>query len=265
MDLNKVLESGVRLKDYVSPCSYLEDRDSTIEGFLIQLVDDRLLEELLESGYRHFGYHYFRPVCAGCHRCIPIRIPLEGFRFSRSAKRLFRRNAGFVIQLHRSYPSRKAYELYRRHNRRFENKVSQSFEEFSLAFFYPSPWAYQLSVWDNDRLVAVSHLDITANMTSAVYTYYEDSYRSASLGTFLIFKAAEIGLRLNQRYLYLGYYVHENRHMNYKVRFRPNQLLLREGEWIDYMDSGGDILHSGALDHGFTPHSRLHQANPVDR
>jgi arginyl-tRNA--protein-N-Asp/Glu arginylyltransferase len=253
-EANKLLTRGAKLEDYVSPCNYLKDQTSTMEGMLIHLVDDRMLEYLLESGYRHFGYHYFRPLCRDCHQCIPIRIGLENYRFPRSAKRLFKRNAGFSVKLERPRPSQEAHSLYLKHSRRFDDRACQSFEEFSLSFFYPSPWAYQLSVRAGDRLIAVSHLDITANMTSAIYNYFDDAYEAASPGTFLIFKTVEMALRLKQHHVYLGYYVPGNRHMNYKTRFRPNQLLLREGEWIDYMDPKGTILPPPPPHHGFHPH-----------
>ena len=92
------------------------------------------------------------------------------------------------------------------------------------AFFHPFPFSFQLSVHDGSRLVAVSHLAVTENALSTIYCYYDDSYTRESLGTYAISKEIEIGRERGASFLYLGYYVAENRHMSYKGRFHPSQV-----------------------------------------
>jgi len=257
--MRKLAVKGIKLEDYVSPCSYLEGRTSIIESVLIHFFDHLSLEGLLENGYRHFGNYFFRPVCRECHQCIPIRIPVKAFRFSKSARRLFKRNERLTVNLDRPVLYLEAYNLYRKHLNRFSDNGQQSYDEFIKSFYYPSPSAYQMSIHDGNKLVAVSHLDITPHTTSAVYSYYDDEYYAESLGTFLIYKALELSQRLKQDYFYLGYYVPENRHMNYKLRFRPNQLLVKEHYWLDYLGENGGILNPDLTDLGFVPVTRLNE------
>ncbi len=139
---------------------------------------------------------------------MPLRIPLAGFSFSKSGRRVLARGAKFVTVLEPPKPSTEAFELYRKHKRRFKDSYSEKDLEFEFqTFFHPFPFSLQLSVRDGSRLVAVSHLDATKNALSAVYCYYDDSYTRESLGTFAINKEIEIGLERGASFLYLGYYV----------------------------------------------------------
>ena len=215
------------------------------------------MESLLACGYRHFGDFFYRPICGLCHRCVPLRIPLSDFSFSQSGKRALIRGAKFVTVLERPQPSNEAFELYRKHKRRFKADYAESDLEFQFqAFFDPFHSSFQLSIRDGSRLVGVSHLDVTENALSAIYCYYDDSYVRESIGTFAINKEIEIGRERGASFLYLGYYIAENQHMSYKGRFHPSQVLLQEGQWIDYRDSKGKVVE---IDSGieFSPKTLL--------
>jgi arginine-tRNA-protein transferase len=215
---------------------------------IVESLSDSDLEELLAAGYRHFGTHFFRPVCSPCHKCLPLRIPLSDYCFSRSGRRLLRRNTRFFVTLTPPFPTFAAYELYLKHKERFDlprdERRQESYHDFVDIFFHPFPFAYQLSVYDGDRLIAVSHLDMTASVISVVYCYYNDRYTRESLGSFAVYREIEIGLKRNLDFVYLGYYIPENRHMRYKVRFRPNQVLREEDRWEDLLDTGGNLQNT---------------------
>ena len=229
------------LPETTTDCPYLPGRAATTEAFISYAMNEGDLETLLARGYRHFGPYFYRPVCRLCHQCVPLRIPLSDFSFSRSGKRALARGARFVTVLERPQPSHEAFALYRRHKRRFrEDKAETDLESGFEAFFYPFPFSFQLSIRDGSRLVGVSHLDVTVNALSAIYCYYDDSYTRESIGTFAINKAIEIGRARGASFLYLGYFVAENRHMSYKARFHPSQVLLQEGQWVEYRDSKGE-------------------------
>ena len=255
---------GFLLPETTEDCPYLSGRASTTENFVAGDLTESDMEGLLASGYRHFGPYFYRPICKLCHQCVPLRIPLDGFSFSKSGRRVLVRGAKFVTALERPQPSNEAFELYRKHKRRFKDSYSESALEFEFErFFYPFPFSFQLSVRDGSRLVAVSHLDMTENALSAIYSYYDDSYTRESLGTFAINKEIEIGRERGASFLYLGYYVAENRHMSYKGRFHPSQVLLQEEEWVDYRDLGGKVLEDNRRVE-FFPKTRL-QAEAHER
>jgi len=254
---------GFLLGESTGACPYISGNLATHERLVAESLGERDLEELLAAGYRHFGNYFFRPVCSGCHLCVPLRVTLTDYRFPRSGRRLLNRNARFSVTLERPHPSPEAFELYLAHKLRFEPPPSdgsrESYEEFVDTFFQPLPFAYQLSVFDGTKLIAVSHLDMTDSLISAVYCYYDDRYRRESLGSYAVFKEIEIGLKRNLDFVYLGYYVGRNAHMSYKIRFRPNQILREEGLWEDLLDTNenfnDNIEELGGIE--FIPKHRL--------
>jgi arginine-tRNA-protein transferase len=250
----------VPLREDAAPCGYFSELIFTSEHFLVRDIGDEDLELLLSRGYRHFGKYFFRPACAavsGCTRCIPIRVRLGRYHTPRSAKRLFNRNSKFRTEITPPIPSLEAFELYKLHKNRFENGGTENWRLFRESFFYPLPGARQLSVYDGGKLIAVTHFDETPRALSAIYTYYDETYYRESLGTYNIFKLAELGRTRDKRWLYLGYYIRENRHMSYKTRFKPNELCVSEGKWHTYVDEWGEPHNRWMVEKGFCPKLRL--------
>jgi arginine-tRNA-protein transferase len=66
---------------------------------------------------------------------------------------------------------------------------------------------------------------------SAVYTFYLAELQERSLGKFAIlaqiYRARELGLG----YVYLGYWIKQCEKMNYKIQYRPLELLINR-RWM---------------------------------
>ena len=82
-----------------------------------------------------------------------------------------------------------------------------------------------------DTLVAVLITDILSNGLSAVYTYYDVNEQKRSLGNFAILWQIAEAARQGLPYVYLGYWIRDCDKMNYKLQFRPIELLLNQ-RWI---------------------------------
>jgi arginine-tRNA-protein transferase len=80
------------------------------------------------------------------------------------------------------------------------------------------------------QLVAVSIVDCGAESFSAVYTYFDPKFGKLSLGSYAILKLLQLARQTERRYVYLGMYVAENRHLRYKARFTPQERLVN-GRW----------------------------------
>lgn len=234
-----------------------------MESFVQPHVRAEELDEYLRSGYRHFGYYFFRPVCKGCTRCVPLRIPLREYEHPRSARRLFRKNSDLKVVVRRPMPNGESFELYRKHLNRFDGPGADDYEQYVRSFFAPMNCNYQMSVFDRGRLVSVMHLDVTSSAASAVYCYYNDDLRGRSLGTFAIFRSLELCLQSGLRQFYLGYYVRENRHMCYKGRFKPSEVLTGRG-WVPFRNKEGSIVDSSAAEEGF-PGRRIRELSTARR
>ena len=221
------------LEDAQYSCPYLAGKTTLMEHFLADSVDLDEHDTLLFHGYRHFGSYYFRPKCEVCRACVPVRIPLDTVRLHRSWRRLLRKTARLEFRIGNPPAVQEAFELYSLHKRRFDDKEKSSLEIFRESFFAPHPAANLLTVRDGEHLVAVAHFDETPLNLSAVYTYYDDqNFAWASPGKLAILKLLELAAQTRRAYLYLGFYVHNNRAMAYKADYTPFEYSPVSGSWI---------------------------------
>ena len=82
-----------------------------------------------------------------------------------------------------------------------------------------------------DQLVCVAIVDRVPSGMSAVYTYFDPDLAGRGLGTFAVLWELEYCRRQGWPLCYLGYFVRDCRKMNYKTRFKPNELLSPDGVW----------------------------------
>jgi arginine-tRNA-protein transferase len=247
----------VVLEDTVVPCSYLPNREFRSENFLFPAVTPQQLDRFLERGYRHFGYYFFRPFCKTCRQCIPLRVPVADFVPGTSLKRIRARNRDLSVVLERPNPSEEAFSLYKKHKMKFGDTAFESYGTFISSFYHPFAFSYQLTMRKDETLLGVAHLDITESSISSIYCYYDTDYRKESLGTYAIMKSLEIARSRELSHLYLGYYIKDCSHMSYKGRFRPNQALMTDGKWEDFVPLSSTSVPLGMVKQGFRPKKRL--------
>ncbi|MEO5372636.1 MAG: arginyltransferase, partial [Magnetococcus sp. DMHC-1] len=95
-----------RLNLFLTPshvCGYLPgEHSSTLFVDPATVMHPALYEQLLERGFRRSGQHVYRPFCASCQACVPVRIPVNLFQASRNLRRVWQRNAD--LQTHDMVP-----------------------------------------------------------------------------------------------------------------------------------------------------------------
>jgi arginine-tRNA-protein transferase len=192
------------------------------------------LDHLLERGWRRFGPAYFRPACGRCSECVPLRVPVPGFRPSKGQRRVrarardLRLAVGIPVvdaarlELHRRWQGRRAAQRgWREH--------PLEADDYRQQFAFPHPSAREYTLWDHGGaepvLVAVALVDETPSALSAVYTFHDPDRDNLSLGTASILAQLEVAALLGKRWLYLGYWVEGCISSAYKARFQPHELL----------------------------------------
>lgn len=222
---------GYQLEKSDTKCPYLDNRIFTSNNFIVNSIDEEGLEAMLAAGYRHFGAYFFRPECLGCRECRPIRIPVSDFKFSRSEKRVLKKASHFkVMFIDNPAPDITKFNLYKEHKKRFGEADTESFENWESSFFSDQSFNKIMEIWDGAALVAVTHLDVTEKIASAIYCYWNETYAFFSPGRLSILKGIQMSVEAGAEYYYLGYYIRDNKHMVYKGDYKPNQIL-EDGEW----------------------------------
>lgn len=218
-------------------CGYWPDR--TARDLVLDPVDPMLpalYGPALAMGFRRSGAHVYRPHCAGCQACTPVRIPVERFVPSRSQRRCLERNADLRVSIRPAQRDDETFALYRdyvstRHaGGGMDNPSVADFDGFLACPWSPTVFMeFRL----HEQLLAVAVTDVLPDSLSAVYTFYASEFAARSLGTFAILSQIEQARNQGLDYLYLGFWLDGHPKMHYKKAFRPLEYLSGR-EWKDF-------------------------------
>ncbi|MEM9645031.1 MAG: arginyltransferase [Planctomycetota bacterium] len=249
----------VVIQDSPQPCPYVDGETARMPLELpLGSIPNSFTDEFLEGGYRRSGEFIYRTRCPRCSECKPTRLDVGKFFMSSSFRRVLRRGDR-ELSCGWGEPAVDAsrVRLFNEHRRQRGLNVdsddvdADGYHSFLVATF---GIALELTVWDGDHLVAVSIIDLGAKSLSAVYTMFDPDYSRFSPGTYAILKQIEFAQRTGRQYVYLGMYVGNNRHLNYKSRYQPQERL-EQGVWVAPFD---DAAENGPHSEGsgsFSPRS----------
>jgi arginyl-tRNA--protein-N-Asp/Glu arginylyltransferase len=226
------MESLVTFTTPPHVCSYLPDRAAGMRYEIVAEVSPAEYQDRLQRGWRRFGFSLFRPECTACQECRSVRVPIATFQPDRSQRRAWAANVSEVrLEIGVPAVSREKLRLYDRfHTFQSETKgwsehspkdPDNYIESFVENPFPTEEWCYYLG----DRLVGVGYVDRLPEALSAIYFFHEPDERRRSLGTFNVLSVIENARQTLAPFVYLGYYVVGCRSLEYKGRFRPNEVL----------------------------------------
>lgn len=218
------------------PCSYLRGQQAKTLFIDPELpISQSLHTELSELGFRRSGSHIYRPHCLNCQSCVPCRVAVRDFSPNRRFRRIVSRNGDLSVTPLASIAEDEYYQLYaqyintRHHDGDMYPATPEQFESF-LASTCESTRFFSLRNAAG-RLLGVIVCDLLDNGLSAVYTFYDIREDRRSLGGFAILWQIEEATRRGLPYVYLGYWIRDCRKMNYKIQYRPLELLVN-GRWV---------------------------------
>lgn len=220
------------------PCAYLDNRSANLPLVLCkQVISTKVTDDALAAGLRRAGVFLYYTACDGCQACEPVRINVKNFRWGRSWKRILARGDRLltmeIASTRLAEENLRLFNLHRTDRDLGNDGGDYGYEDYE-SFLVESCFeqTQELRFYLDGQLVGVSVVDCGDDSISAVYTYFNPEFSKLSIGTYSILKQIELCLSTNRTYLYLGMYVQENKHLNYKARFTPQQRWI-QGSWID--------------------------------
>ena len=213
-------------------CSYLPDLQQTTHYKIIQDCDMEYNAHLIERGWRRFGNMFFRPTCEGCASCESIKIDVKKYSFSKSERRVIKKNSHIKTILRRPTASHSHIDLFEKyhdymHEKRGWDKQTINIKNYYISFVNGyNDYGYEVLFFDNDKLIAVDLIDILPNGVSSIYFYYDPDYSHLSLGRFSMLRQINYAQDNGLEWIYMGYYVKECQSLSYKSDYKPYLTLL---------------------------------------
>lgn len=220
-------------------CSYLPDRSARLPLRLpVRRLSGEELDARLSEGDRRHGMLLYRPTCGTCQACEAIRIDVDDYCFSKTQRRILRKNdQSLRVEVGPARSDAKAVELYDKHRygRGLDSARSKPMDVVSYERFLVERCcqSYEMRFFLHEKVVAIAIVDEGANALSAVYCHHDPEHSSMSLGTYAILKQIEAARDAGRRFLYLGLYVSGCAPMEYKARFRPHERLV-DARWTRF-------------------------------
>lgn len=217
-----------------APCPYLPGRRE--RKLVTELSGPDAIENydlLSRAGFRRSHAVAYRPACHGCHACIPVRVPVAGFKPGKSLRRVAKRNADLSVSIRPARATTEQFALFVRYLARRHGDGEMAGMGFAdyRSMVEDTPIDSGVVELRNaaGELVGCCLVDRSADGLSAVYSFFDPDPAANSLGSYIVLRLIEEAKRRGLPYVYLGYWIAASRKMAYKTRFRPLEAFGAEG------------------------------------
>lgn len=216
------------------PCSYFPDKLAcSLVATPEHLIDTHTYEKLIKVGFRRSGSFVYRPDCKHCHACIPARIIVNKFTPNRSQRRTWKRHQAIIATQSTLSFQPAHFSLYQHYQMQRHQNGSMDYdsrEQYQAFLLQSNIDTALIEFHEREQLRMISIIDKLSDGLSSVYTFYDPDSPNASFGTYNILWQIVQCQKLNLPYVYLGYWIKENRKMRYKQNFQPLEILV-DHQW----------------------------------
>ena len=224
--------------DGLQSCPYLDGRVARMP--LYRQIRPLTLKEAdlrFANAERRVGTCLYQTACPTCTECVGVRVLVDEFVPTRSQRRVWRRcHSQFRIEYGPATWSDEKLSLFNRH--KMDRGLVDSADRIMTPVGYVS-WlvrscfhTMEMRYFLDEQLAGVGILDIGYLGISSVYFYFDPCKEVARLspGVYSAMKEIELARATGRKYLYLGLFVTDCRHLNYKGDYGPQERRL-QGKW----------------------------------
>jgi arginine-tRNA-protein transferase len=233
--------------------------DIVDESVALQALHPVIFDDYLSEGWRLLGYSIVRhnySLCRGqfC-RTIPVRIKLDGFEFSKSQRKLLRRNHHLEVA-YKPIALGPAHDaLFRRHSERFGERRPSQVASFLGPNAHREPvTGMEFSVRNGGpNPIACSYVHIGSETMSGTYCFFDPEIPHLSLGSYTMLLELLKALELGKKYYYHGYVYDVPSQFDYKMNFHNLEAMdwktglwhpherLPVRKWTDLVETGKEL------------------------
>ncbi len=199
------------------------------------------LDAYLANGWYRMGQSIFTTHFL-CFRdqfysAIWVRLSLKNYTFSKSLRKLIRRNyEAFEIRFQPAEITEEKEALYQKYKKDFPGQLAPTLEDSLHEGFEGNVFnTYETLVYDGDKLVAFSFFDLGDKSAASILGVYDYDYSKYSLGLFTVLLEIIFCMNNDFELFYPGYVVPGNSRFDYKLRIGDVDYFdLNTRNWKDY-------------------------------
>lgn len=224
------------------------------EKHYLENITDRELDAYLAKGWYRMGQAIF--TCrfiifqGRLYSSIWVRLPLEGYRFRKNLRKLFKKTHDrFRVVFRPAFISAEKEALYQRYRRQFKGRIAPtlrtSLQDDTDQNIYDT---WEVTIYDGNKLVAFSFFDRGFQSVASILGVFDPDYHKYSLGFFTMLAEIDYCQRHGLQFYYPGYVVPGYQKFDYKLRIGQVECYdERLDTWVDEPDYNFEVLPSNYM------------------
>lgn len=213
-----------------TPCPYLPGQ---LERKVFTRVDPSdgpgLNDALTHAGFRRSQSILYRPACERCSACKSVRIPVAEFTFSRSQRRILKRNDDLSADIRPADATTEQFALMSRYLESRHGDGDMAGMHFLDYVGMVEDGMQRTHITEyrdaSGHLAAAALVDELPDGLSLIYSFFDPDRADLSPGKFMILDHVRRAKMASLAHVYLGYWVKGSAKMDYKARYSPLEVL----------------------------------------
>ncbi len=201
------------------------------------------LDRYLASGWFRSTNMLYRSevLCldGGIYAPVNIRLKLQEYKFSKSLRKTYsKHNRAFTHQIKKvrvnDFFGTDKTQLYQQHCHRFKGFIFDSLVQFFFNHAAETIFdTYEVSVYDNGKLIALSYFDLGEKSVASLLSVYDlsDYYKKYSLGLYTMLLEVDYTQNIGKKFYYPGYVLDQESDFDYKLRLKDYYYYDWKGRW----------------------------------